>query len=220
MDKILVVDLCDTLYKSNTTQDFFEYVFMNDYNYKLIKRKKSSFRFKVINKLSNKFFKYDMSRVILTKILNGKSCEEIGMLVKKFIENDLNNKVIKQTHKLIGTYKKEGFKIIIVSASYGFIVKEIVRKLNIDGWISSEAEFIDNKFTGKVKSDILHTKFLRFSEKFKDYDELVMITDNETDYEFVRKTKKAYIVINDKNRNFWLKRKEEKFILLEGENDD
>ena len=77
MDKILVVDLCNTLYKSNTTQDFFSYIFKTDEKYKSIKRKNSNIGFKVINKLSNKILKYDMSRALITQMLKGKTSIEI-----------------------------------------------------------------------------------------------------------------------------------------------
>lgn len=215
MENILAVDLCDTLYRSNTTHDFLNYSFGNDENYLSLKRKNSSFMFKVINKLSNNIFKYDMSRVLITKILKDKSNADIEKLVDDFIENFLSEKKIESIHKIIDTYKTDGYKVIIISASYGFIAKRIAIKLGIDECITSEAEIKDNKFTGKVKEDILYTKFSKFKNKFSSYDNLVMITDNETDYSFVKETAKSYIVINKRNKIFWEQRKEEKFIFME-----
>ncbi|WP_297438896.1 HAD family phosphatase [uncultured Clostridium sp.] len=215
MDKILVVDLCNTLYKSNTTQDFFSYVFKVDEKYKTIKRKNSNIGFKVINKLSNKILKYDMSRALITKILKSKTSVEIENLVSNFIDEFLEKKKIEKVHQLISDYKNQGYKVIIMSASYGFIVKEIAKNLDIDGYISSEAEVINGIFTGKVSSDILYTKFRVFKKKYLNYEDLVMITDNETDYDFAKQTKKSYIVINNHNKKFWEKKKEDKFIFME-----
>ena len=215
MDKILVVDLCNTLYKSNTTQDFFSYVFKVDEKYKTIKRKNSNIGFKVMNKLSNKILKYDMSRALITKILKSKTSVEIENLVSNFIDEFLEKKKIEKVHQLISDYKNQGYKVIIMSASYGFIVKEIAKNLDIDGYISSEAEVINGIFTGKVSSDILYTKFRVFKKKYLNYEDLVMITDNETDYDFAKQTKKSYIVINNHNKKFWEKKKEDKFIFME-----
>ena len=215
MDKILVVDLCNTIYKSNTTQDFFSYVFKSDERYKKIKRKNSNIGFKIVNKLSNKILKYDMSRALITKILKDKTDIEIENLVSNFINEFLEQKKITGVHDLISDYKNKGYKVIIMSASYGFIVKAVVEKLSLDGYISSEAEIIDKKFTGKVSSDILYTKFKVFKSKYVDYTNLIMITDNETDYDFVKKTDKSYIVINNNNKMFWKNKKEDKFIFLE-----
>ena len=215
MDKILIVDLCNTLYKSNTTQDFFSYVFKVDEKYKTIKRKNSNIGFKVVNKLSNKILKYDMSRALITKILKDKTSVEIENLVSNFIDEFLEKKKIEKVHNLISDYKNQGYKVIIISASYGFIVKEIVEKLKFDGYISSEAEVINKIFTGKVSSDILYTKFKIFEKKYLKYEDLVMITDNETDYNFAMQTKKSYIVINNHNKKFWEKKKEDKFIFME-----
>ena len=215
MEKILAVDLCDTLYKSNTTQDFFNYVFAKDDLYKKLKRKNSSFSFKVVNKLSNKILKKDKSRIVMTKILSGKSLGEIESLVDSFIIDYLEPLKIEKVHKIISEYKMKGYKVIIISASYDFIAKGIVKRLGFDGYITSEAEVLENKYTGKVSRDILYTKFNVFKNKYTVNDNLVMITDNITDYDFVRETKKSYIVINNRNKNFWNQHKEEKFIFVE-----
>lgn len=215
MDKILAVDLCNTLYKSNTTQDFFSYVFAKDDVYEKLKRKNSNFNFKVLNKLSNKLLKYDMSRALITQILKGKTSEEIDNLVDGFIDGFLEERKISEVHKIIAEYKENGYKVVIISASYGFIAKRIVERLGIDAYISSEAEILDGIYTGKVSKDILYTKFSEFSSQYSVYEDLVMITDNTTDYEFVKKTKKSYIVINKENKAFWNSRKEEKFIFVE-----
>ena len=216
MEKILAVDLCDTLYKSNTTQDFFNYVFAKDDLYKKLKRKNSSFSFKVVNKLSNKILKKDKSRILMTKILSGKSLGEIESLVDSFITDYLEPLKIEKVHKIISEYKMKGYKVIIISASYDFIAKGIVKRLEFDDYITSEAEVSENKYTGKVSRDILYTKFNVFKNKYTVNDNLVMITDNTTDYDFVRETKKSYIVINNRNKNFWNQHKEEKFIFVEG----
>lgn len=215
MEKILAVDLCDTLYKSNTTQDFFNYVFAKDNLYKKLKRKNSSFSFKVVNKLSNKILKKDMSRIVITKILSGKSLEEIDSLVDDFITDYLEPLKIEKVHKIINEYKEQGYKVIIISASYDFIAKRIVKRLGFDDCITSEAEVLENKYTGRVSRDILYTKFNVFKNKYTVNDNLVMITDNTTDYDFVKQTKKSYIVINNRNKDFWNQRKEEKFIFVE-----
>ena len=215
MEKILAVDLCDTLYKSNTTQDFFNYVFAKDDLYKKLKRKNSSFSFKVVNKLSNKILKKDKSRILMTKVLKGKSLEEIDSLVDNFITDYLEPLKIEKVHKIINDYKMQGYKVIIISASYDFIAKRIVKKLGFDGYITSEAEVLENKYTGEVSRDILYTKFNVFKNKYTVNDNLVMITDNTTDYGFVKQTKKSYIVINNRNKDFWNQHKEEKFIFVE-----
>lgn len=215
MSKILAVDLCNTIYDSNTTQDFFNFVFENDDYYKSLKRKNKSVSFKVVNKLSNKIFKYDMSRALITKILSDKTKEEIDLLVLDFIDNFLSEKKIEKVHSIIEDYKLKGYKVVIISASYDFIARAVVKKLGLDSCIASKAEIVNERYTGRVERDIFYKKFDVFKDNFKLYSELIMITDNETDYDFVKNTKKSYIVINNSNRAFWNQRREEKFIFLE-----
>ncbi|MGL4990793.1 MAG: HAD family hydrolase [Sarcina sp.] len=215
MDKILVVDLCNTIYDSNTTLDFFNYVFSNDIYYKNLRKKNKKFSFKVINKISNKLLRYDMSRALITKILKDKTKDEIDMLALDFTDNFLKDKKIEKVHNLIESYKEKGYKVVIISASYDFIVKAVAKRLNIDSYIASEAELFNDKYTGKVKRDILHKKLEIFSDKYSSCNEIIMITDNETDYNFVKSTNKSYIVINNHNKDFWKQRKNEKIIFLE-----
>lgn len=215
MKKILAVDLCNTLYKSNTTQDFFEYSFKDFDDYKALKAKNKNINFKVINKLSNKILKNDMSKKLITNVLKDRDVEEINNLVEKFIDNFLEEKKISKAQEIIRDYKEKGYYIIMISASYDFIAKAVAKRLNIDEVIASSAYVENNKFTGRVKEDILYTKFAKFLDKFKDYDDLVMITDNETDYDFVKNTTKSFIVIHEKNKRFWEDRKSERLIFIE-----
>ena len=215
MDKILVVDLCDTLYKSNTTQDFFDFIFKDDVTYKRLKKTNSSLIFKIVNKLSNKFLKIDMSRILMTKVLKDKSTVEIQDLVIKFIDEFLEVRKIKKVHEVIKGYKDDGYKVIIISASYDFIVKQIVSRLGFDSYIASQADVLDGKYTGKVSKDLLYTKFNSFNGLYPNHKSLVMITDNTTDYDFVKKTKKSYIVINSRNKEFWSKKKTNKLVFME-----
>lgn len=215
MDKILAVDLCNTLYKSNTTQDFFEFTFKEKDSYKKFKSKNDAFSFRILNKLSNKYLKKDISKKIITKLLEGMDKEDINNAVKKFIDDFLADKRIVKAEELIKEYKDKGYYVVMISASYDFIADEIARRLSVDKVIASTAEIINNKFTGIVKEDILYNKLDKFNKEFKDYSDLIMITDNETDYDFVKNTSKSYIIIHNKNKEFWIKRKNERLTFIE-----
>lgn len=215
MNKILAVDLCNTLYKSNTTQDFFEFSFKDNEEYKKLKSKNKNFNFKVVNKLSNKILKNDMSKKLITTALKDLESKEINSLADRFVEEFLETKKIIKAQEIIKEYKEKGYHIVMISASYDFIAEAVARKLDINEVIASTADIIEGKFTGKVKEDILYTKFSKFTDKFKGYNDLIMITDNETDYDFVKKTTKSYIVIHKNNKAFWEQRKNERLIFIE-----
>lgn len=215
MNKILAVDLCNTLYKSNTTQDFFEFSFRDNEEYKKLKSKNKNFNFKVVNKLSNKILKNDMSKKLITTALKNLESKEINSLADRFVEEFLETKKIIKAQEIIKEYKEKGYYIVMISASYDFIAEAVARKLDINEVIASTADIIEGKFTGKVKEDILYTKFSKFTDKFKGYDDLIMITDNETDYDFVKNTTKSYIVIHKNNKVFWEQRKNERLIFIE-----
>ncbi|MGL5616062.1 MAG: HAD family hydrolase [Sarcina sp.] len=215
MKKILAVDLCNTIYQSNTTQDFFDFSFKSQKEYISFKKENNSFYFRVINKLSNKCLKKDLSKKLITKILKGKSKDEIDLLVKKFLDDFLENKKIIKVEELIKEYKEKGYYVVLISASYDFIAEAVAKKLGIDEIIASKATIVDNKFTGDVEEDILYNKFEKFQNEFQSYDDLIMITDNETDYDFVNNTKKSYIIIHNKNKDFWNRKKDERLIFIE-----
>lgn len=202
--KVAVFDVCDTLYDSNTTFDFLDDYFDDNRKYQLFRKCSTSFLGKVLNYPLYRFFNYDIVRVIATGFLRGESQHELEIAVKTFVYEKLSDKVYNSVQELMNTYKDKGFTIFLMSGSYSPIVKYVCDFFEADDFVASELEIVDNKYTGKYVNDQLFNKKKVLLEKYANIDQLVVISDNKTDYDLFEIADKSYIVCNKlKDKIFW-----------------
>lgn len=207
MKKLLILDICDTLYTSNTTFDFLKFFSRNNKLLSNLLNLRKNIFLRILNKLSLKILKKDLIKILYIYYLRGKSEKEIKMLTLEFYEKILQNKFKIEVLKKLDNYKKEEFEIIIVSGTLDFIADLIAEKLNIDNYFATKLEIKNDLFTGKIQKDLLLEKEIiikKILDKNK-YEEIHLMTDNITDYNLVKYAKKAIIVLNDKNSCFWKK---------------
>lgn len=202
--KIAVFDVCGTLYDSNTTFDFLDDYFNNDKKYRLFRKLSKSLAGKLFNYPFYRVFKYDIIRIIATGFLKGSNKEDLRLAAKIFVSQKLKSKIKKDIHELLIEYKEKGFIIILMSGSYSLIVEHVSDYFDADNLFASELEVIDDKYTGKYKSDQLFNKKEVLLNKYPDITELIVVSDNRTDYELMKEADKGYAVCNKpKQVLFW-----------------
>lgn len=194
--KIAVFDVCGTLYDSNTTFDFLDDYFKNDKKYRLFRKISTSLPGKLFNYPFYRFFKYDIIRIIATSFLKGSNTEDLNIATKKFVYNQLESKIKKEIQQLFTEYKKKGFIIVLMSGSYSMIIEHVSDYFDADGLFASELEVVDNKYTGRYKSDQLFNKKKVLLNTYPDITELIVVSDNRTDYELMKESDKGYAVCN------------------------
>ena len=202
--KVAVFDVCGTLYDSNTTFDFLDDYFKTDKKYQLFRRFSKSLSGKLLNYPFYRFFKYDIVRVIATGFLKGISEQELQLAMKAFVYEQLDSKIKKNIQSLLAEYKKEGFHIFLMSGSYSLIVEHVCSYFDADGFVASELEVVNSKCTGKYKTDQLFNKKAILFETYPDITELIVVSDNRTDYELMKAADKGFAVCNKpKQIRFW-----------------
>lgn len=202
--KIAVFDVCGTLYDSNTTFDFLDIYFRRNKKYNLFRKFSKSFPGKLFNYPFYRFLKYDIIRFVATGFLKGVSEHELKSATKLFVDEHLETKIKKDIYNLMSEYKEKGFLIILMSGSYSPIVEDVRDYFNVDDFFASELEIVDSKYTGKYKSDQLYNKKDILLEKYPDITELIVVSDNRTDYELMKIADKGYAVCNKpKQVLFW-----------------
>ena len=143
-DKYFLIDICGTLYQSNTTFDFIRYFFSEKPWY---------------------------IRVI----------------------------------DIIESNRKEGIRLILVSATLDVIAKEVSERLGIPDVFSSHLSYDkQNVCLGRLKIDLLGNKAncLKSSNILEPY--YGTITDNYSDLELILKSENSYVVVTDKQyQNKW-----------------
>jgi HAD superfamily phosphoserine phosphatase-like hydrolase len=202
--KLVVFDICGTIYDSNTSFDFLEnYIVTQNFNNQLKYRILKSIPVRVLNKILIRSFNYDLIKILATKMLSNLSTEFIELQSKEFVKNYLHGKEREYVTKLLDKYRKENWQIVLISGAYEFIVKEIAQFHDVNNFFASTLEVKEGKYTGIYSNDIIEIKKDIFQQNFEDIDELVVVTDNKTDLELLKLANFKYIVTDEKNLNFW-----------------
>jgi len=204
--KLAVFDVCGTLYDSNTTFDFLAFVFQYNKKYLIFQRLNKMFLFKAVNYISYRYFHYDIVRIIATYFLKGKSVDEIENLASRFVDEYLVDKKIHYVHSLLSKYQDRGYKVVLFSGSYEIVVKQIAKKLGVDAFYASKLKQKGAVLSGVYDKDILFDKKSVLKEAYWDVEELIVVSDNRTDYPLFEMATKAIIVVKtDKMRKYWHK---------------
>lgn len=207
-DKCAIVDICGTLYASNTTFDFLDFYFSNNDRYRRFSRIRRSDLWRVFNKLIWIFFGMDLTRKIAIQFLKGEPMDRIQGAVKCFVTNILEKKKHGAVFELINTLRKDGFRIVVTSATLDVIAREVSSRLNVDECYATELCF-DSKGTclGKIAHDLLGCKkeYLEANGIMPPFN--AVITDDFSDIELIKNSDRSYVVCNDRSIQKWESRK-------------
>ncbi|MDM1021928.1 hypothetical protein QSV37_16765 [Acinetobacter sp. VNK23] len=195
-----IIDVCWTMYRSNTTFDFIAFV--------MKEQKKMIFLYHILNLyvvklflvVLGKIFKHDYYRYFYIGLLKGYHRNELISYVEQFYQNFLQTKKIDFTFDLLSKLKNKD-DIILCSASLDIIVEKIASDLNVK-YFASTLLFENEVCLGKIGSDLLYSKHDIFSKEHINY----VITDNLSDYKLIEKAKKPIVLSTQKNLKFWEER--------------
>lgn len=194
--KEVIFDVCWTMYKSNTTFDYIRFVYQA--------KKNKSFRLIILNfKITKllilflgKIVGRDIYRELFVGLLRGFSRKDLNILSEKFYLEFLEEKKIGYTFDLFN--KIDPKEIILCSASLDVVVAQIANELKVD-FFASELEFKKEVCTGRIIKDLLGKKDSILENKKIE----LVITDNLSDLNLVKKSSKSIILSLPKNINFW-----------------
>lgn len=208
-------DVCDTLYRSNTTFDFVRYVVKQKGLFSrlliwLISSKASPLLYALIlwNKLTGK----DWPRQMALQFLRGMSHDDLDREATRFYYEFL---VAKANSQVFQHIQKPGTTTILLSSSINPVIKAIAKANNL-AYYSSEIAMKDGKATGSFELDMTGQKHLVAKRLVVEraLTDVGVITDNRSDWELVQLASERWIVItNERQKEFW-KSLHPNFILL------
>lgn len=204
--KILLVDLCHTLYLSNTTFDFLDYLAINGYQkFERVRRLRNSRLVKYTNAVVYKMLGYDLLRIYGVSMLKGFNRNELLSLSCKFLnQTESVNEVIDYIEQV----KNDYYCIKIVSASLDFLAEAACYQFDFDGYYSTKLSYSNGVCDGLITLDLLHNKVDVVSQYNVKYD-VTFISDNYSDAPVIPEVEKFIAVFSEndkKSRNFWNKR--------------
>jgi HAD superfamily phosphoserine phosphatase-like hydrolase len=139
-----------------------------------------------------------------TLFLKGKEIEEAQKYAHKFVYTDLVKEIKDSTVKMMNEYKSKGYKIVLMSGSYLFVIEEVAKYFNIDYFYASKLNIVDKLYTGKYEIDILLNKYDILQKEFKKFDKLVVVSNNKTDLELMKFADQSFAICNkEKDLKFW-----------------
>jgi len=155
MSELVIFDLDNTLIKGQSQKLLLDYVFEK----KLIG---PVFYFKVLLwfifykiglvKNPKKIMEYSFS------FLKDKKVSEFEEIINNFFEEKLKKCIFKGALNLVQKHKIRGRKILIISNAVDFIPRRVSHFLGVDHSIGTKLEIVNDKFTGKIKGDIIYGK--------------------------------------------------------------
>lgn len=199
----VLVDICGTLFDSNTTFDFLDYSIVNR-NYILYRRITKTFVWRLLNKTLLVTLGYDLSRTVAIRFLKGKNKMELDQLMETFYTEKLSTIKHQAVWDKIDDLKSNGNELILVSATLDFIATKIALKNGFKKVLSSKLSFENGICNGVISSDLLGRK-IEFLEKEKicsPYN--IVITDNFSDLNLIKASREAIIVCTNKKHRHWI----------------
>ncbi len=203
-EKYFLIDICGTLYQSNTTFDFIRYFFSETSWYIRLEalRKNRIFRF-----CNAKVFEYmgiDCLRCLLIRHLKGYSKTQLQDMAHEFYQEYLETVINEPVIDIIEEKRAAGVRLVLVSATLDVIAKEVAEKLRIKDVFSSQLSYDEhNVCLGKLQIDLLGKKItsLNSSDIVEPY--YGIITDNFSDLELIKKSEHSYVVTDKQYQNKW-----------------
>ena len=217
--KVCVFDICGTLYQSNTTFDFLDFLFRENKKYIWYKRIYKSSPWRLLNKILRVYFDVDLTRMLALKFLKGFCKEELQSLAEEFYNQFLdqrrNNNVLQVLEEKLNN---KNFRVILLSATIDVVANVIAQKLNCNEFYSTTLKYNNGKCTGEISNDMLGKKQQFIKELNLVPSIELFVTDDISDINVLDLSRNRIIVVYYKNKNQWkriLKQKKWNVELLE-----
>ena len=193
-NNVILIDICGTLFQSNTTFDFLDF-FIKNQSYRYFRKIMQTHIWHYFNSIIYKITHIDLSRKIALSYLKGISKEKLLLKADEFYSQYLEQRKIKEVWQLIETLKSNTTTLVLVSGTIDPIAQIVSKKINIPIFISSKLAYKNNFCQGKLKLDALHSKSKLLLKQNITLPYQHIITDNPGDITLIKQSKNATIVI-------------------------
>lgn len=208
MKRIVVFDICDTLYYSNTTHDFVRFVAASDSNmlhkfvFFLFNGKVSPFRYLLI--VVSIISGFDALRKINVYLLRDRTREQLTLLANEFVSAVLEDRRIIETHRKLRDELDLGSCVILCSASVEPVVEAIARQLRVSQYVSSTLDYRNERMTGRIKDDVTSRKLALLRESGLCHEPDLAVSDNKSDIGLLIASGEGVVVLhNTRDLGFW-----------------
>ena len=202
---IVLIDICGTIFNSNTTFDFLAFLFQkNNRYYNLFNKLRKTFFWRCFNKSLYYIFRLDLTRIIALRYLKGLSkdflLEQSQIFYDDFLSTLINKEVYEEIIQLQSCQENE---LILVSATIDVVAQIIASNLSIDKYLSTSLNYdLKNICLGSISNDLLGKKSLFLKQENINPPYFLTITDNLDDIDILNLSQNKFIIIH-KNEAKW-----------------
>lgn len=197
--RTMVFDVCDTLFRCNTTYRFIEYVLRSGKHqwkallYRVYLRRLSPVAISL--RLANRLTRTDWSKASAVRLLRGFGRDELYSLGQSFYRATLDRQKLSETHRLLESARSEGKRIMLASSSIDPVVSAIADQLRVE-FVSTELEYRDCMATGRIKLELAGRKPDALAARGIQPGTYDVVTDNIGDQQLVAQASHAYVVVS------------------------
>lgn len=199
---IILLDVCGTLYASNTTFDFLDF-YVRTHRYRLFRRLTRTVIWRVFNKLLFQTTGLDLTRRMAVRFLKGSSRIQLKAAVDAFYAEWLQKRTYDAVHSMVKDFQEMGKTVVIVSATLDFIAQKVADSIGVKLWHSTCLEYYNDCCTGRIRVDLLAKKLSFLTNQGIQPPFFATITDNYSDTDLILQSHRAVIVMNQKQYAKW-----------------
>jgi len=199
-----LVDICGTLFRSNTTFDFLSWYLHDNVRYQRFCKIR---KFRIVgfaNHWLHRLTGMDLMRMAALRFLRGRNKEELYAAADKFYEEFLKQITNGEVLKIVEQWRSNGLRLLIASATIDPVAQAVSKALDIPHWQSSILDYDENGIClGRLKEDMLAQKEKMLLLKNEGNDFTCVITDNYSDNDIIGRSEYAVLVQYDGKKNKW-----------------
>lgn len=216
--KVVLFDICGTLFFSNTSFDFLDTV-VSAKSYRVFRKFSKTIVARIINKLSVILLHKDLIRSIAVLYIKGFTKEELLKLADYFYDDYLSNKKIDSTFDLIISYLADkNIRVILASATFDFIAETVAKKIGVAEFFGTDLCYnAKSEFSGSISKDRLGHKHQALVDMGVQPPYFKVITDNVTDMDIINHSETLNLILYPWTEKKWIKQKSKVLAIIEDE---
>lgn len=198
-----LIDICGTIFNSNTTFDFLKFYFSKKHWYKILIMIRKIKILIIINAIFMRLFQIDLLRYWALTHLKGYTKEQLSSMSDIFYKEYLTKRTNKEATEIIERMKRENKELILVSATLDCIASAVSKNMNIPCVFSSKLAFKNNKCLGRLQHDLLANKPNVLVDNKINPPYWGIITDNYSDMALIKKSQHVFLIQYSNKKNYW-----------------
>lgn len=198
MRRLVAFDVCDTLYRCNTTVEYLRFLHRGSVPLRalvwFVTSGASPVRY--LLRMVGVILDQDLGKRVLLMSLRGERVERLEHVAREFVEARLSLLRVDRVHQAMESHKLRGDRVVLVSASLDVVVGSIGAKLGCE-WVASELLQRGGVCAGLLARDLTGKKAAALAERLhgQSHSGLSVYSDNLTDRDFLALSDDPHVIV-------------------------